>query len=299
MIPSGDAAEQMVRLSLEGAEVAVRLTGAAAKEIALFLVTALKKSDKNLKTKGKARLTSMLKSGKALEIFSIKERDLARFARGAKQYGIVYTVLRNKKGSPDGLCDVMVRADDAPKISRLIERFKFATVDKAKIESEIVAEKTGRESDGRTGEPAGTEPAAPDVADTERLLDDLLGPVEGKVEPETPAKTPEPAKPEPVKAEPVKPGKEPVDRPPFARSAPPPERPPSEPTSESGRKSESPLYLRPSVKEELREITASRRKKEPNEPKRLNTDKTKTSPTGTTHKQPQSRKKPKKSKGGR
>ena len=300
MIQSGDAAEQMVRLSLEGVEVAAQITGKAAKEIAMLLIAALKNPNKDLKTKGKARLTSMLKSGKALEIFSIKERDLARFARGAKQYGIVYTVLRNKKGSPDGLCDVMVRADDAPKISRLIERFKFATVDKAKIESEIVAEKTGREADARTEEPAGTEPIAPDVADTERLLDDLLGPEEGKAEPETPAKTPEPAKPEPVKAEPVKPGREPVDKPPFARSDPQPTRPPSEPTSENRKKSENPLSRKPSVKEELREITAARsRKKEVYVPKRLNTDKTKKSPTGTTHKQPQSRKKPKKSKGGR
>ena len=34
---SGDAAEQIVRLSLEGVEVAARMTGNAAKEIALYL----------------------------------------------------------------------------------------------------------------------------------------------------------------------------------------------------------------------------------------------------------------------
>ena len=33
----GDAAEQIVRLSLEGFEVAVRLTGSAAKNIAILL----------------------------------------------------------------------------------------------------------------------------------------------------------------------------------------------------------------------------------------------------------------------
>lgn len=141
---SGDAAEQIVRMSLEGVEVAAKITGSAAKEVALLLMAALKSNNSNLKLKGKARLTSMLKSGKSLEIFSVKESDLKTFVSGAKEYGIVYCVLRNPKNSPDGLCDVMVKADDAPKISRLVERFHFATVDKAKIEHELVVEKAAR-----------------------------------------------------------------------------------------------------------------------------------------------------------
>ena len=112
-------------------------------------------------------MTNMLKSGKALEIFSVKDIDLRKFAEGAKQYGIVYCVLRNKKNTPDGLCDILVKADDAPKISRVIERFKFATVDKAKIESEIVQSKSARMRDA--------EPAVSNKANKEKLLDDLLG----------------------------------------------------------------------------------------------------------------------------
>ena len=38
----GDAAEQVVRLSLEGFEVAAKLTGSAAKNVALLLVSVLK-----------------------------------------------------------------------------------------------------------------------------------------------------------------------------------------------------------------------------------------------------------------
>lgn len=38
----GDAAEQIVRLSLEGFEVAAKLTGSAAKNVALLLVSVLK-----------------------------------------------------------------------------------------------------------------------------------------------------------------------------------------------------------------------------------------------------------------
>lgn len=270
---SGDAAEQIVRMSLEGVEVVAKITGSAAKEIATFLVAALKNKNSKLKTKGKARMTSMLKSGKALDIFSVKDSDLQKFMQGAKQYGIVYCVLRNRKNTPDGLCDIMVKVDDAPKISRMVERFKFATVDKAKIESEIVktkAEKT-----------AGKEPEAPDKNDTEKLLDDLLPPDEGK------------AKPEAEKA--VQKEAQTQKNPEAAKTA---KTRPSEPTSKSRSKSAGVTSSeKPSVKEEIREIRenrAAQAKKEADAPGRNEkaaADKPKSQ--STAHKQPQNTRKPK------
>ena len=47
MNTSGDAAEQVVRLSLEGMEVAAKITGSAAKEVAALLYAALKNRDKD------------------------------------------------------------------------------------------------------------------------------------------------------------------------------------------------------------------------------------------------------------
>jgi hypothetical protein len=269
---SGDAAEQMVRMSLEGVEVAAKITGSAAKEIAVLLIAALKNNGSSLKLRGRARLNSMLKSGKVLEIFSVKEKDLKSFMEGAKEYGIVYNVLRKGKNSPDGLCDIMVKADDAPKINRVIERFKFATVDKGKIESEIVTARTGKE--------AGMEPGAPDVSNTEKLLDDLLGTKEGKAKPEAAKTEPEkaPANPEAAKT---------------AKTC------PSEPTFENENKSARGTSSKPpSVKEELREITAARKMKEADTPKREArslADKPK-SKANTTHKQPQNNRKPKSTK---
>jgi hypothetical protein len=81
---SGDAAEQIVHLSLEGVQVAAKIAGDGAKNIATFLYAALKNRDKN-KLKGKTRLTSMLKSGKELKVFAIKESDLKKFAQEAKR----------------------------------------------------------------------------------------------------------------------------------------------------------------------------------------------------------------------
>ena len=117
MTNSGDAAEQIVRMSLEGTEVALKLSGSAAKNIAAALYTIAKNADRN-KTKGHQRLSAMLKSGKELKVFTISEEHLKRFAQEAKRYGVVYCALRGKEKSADGMVDVMVRAEDASKINR-------------------------------------------------------------------------------------------------------------------------------------------------------------------------------------
>lgn len=88
MNTGGEAAEQIVRMSLEGFEVAAKITGAGAKNIAILLYSILKEEKK---TKGKARLTSMLRSGKELKVFTVKNGDLKKFTQEAKKYG-VFTV---------------------------------------------------------------------------------------------------------------------------------------------------------------------------------------------------------------
>ena len=118
MNTSGDAAEQIVRLSLEGFEVAARLSGAAAKNIAILLVSVLKEEQK---TKGKARLTNMIKSGKELKVFSLQSKDLKKFTQEAKRYGVLYCVLKDKASKdPTATIDVIARAEDASKIQRML-----------------------------------------------------------------------------------------------------------------------------------------------------------------------------------
>jgi len=139
MNPGGDAAEQVVRMSLEGVEVAARITGTGAKNIAILLAAVLKEEQK---TRGKARMTNMLKSGKELKVYSIRQKDLKTFAKEAKRYGVLYCVLKDKNSKDsDAVVDVMARADDASKIQRITERFRFDTVDRATVIGEIAKEK--------------------------------------------------------------------------------------------------------------------------------------------------------------
>lgn len=114
---SGDAAEQVVRMSLEGTEVALKLSGAAAKNIAAALYAVYKNRDKN-KIRGRQRLTAMLKSGKELKVFTVREEHLKQFAVEAKRYGVVYCALRGKEKSAAGISARMSRVleqNKAPK----------------------------------------------------------------------------------------------------------------------------------------------------------------------------------------
>ena len=135
MSVSGDSAEQVVRLSLEGFEVIARLTGSGAKNIAAMLYTIMKDQKQ---TKGKTKLNNMIKSGKALKIFSIKKEDLKMFQKNADSYGILYSALIDKKNKNlDGMVDIMVRDEDAPRINRIVERFKLTTIDTAKVQTVV------------------------------------------------------------------------------------------------------------------------------------------------------------------
>ena len=186
---SGDAAEQVVRMSLETGEVAVKLAGAGAKQLAILLYAILREQTK---TKGKARLTNMLRSGKELKVFAVKDTDLQLFCREAKKYGVLYCVLKDKNAK-DGITDIMVRAEDASKINRIFERFDLATVDMAEIRSEIERSRAEQQSDV-----SDTLAAAGPMTEQEvdELLDAMLAPA-----PEQEGELPVPERPAPEQVE--------------------------------------------------------------------------------------------------
>lgn len=266
MNTGGDAAEQIVRMSLEGFEVAAKITGAGAKNIAVLLYSILKEEKK---TKGKARLTHMLRSGKELKVFTVEQGDLKKFMEEAKKYGVLYCVLADRKNKdPKAEIDVIARAEDASKISRIVERFDLASVDTASIVTE--AEKS---KDKKT-DVAEPEIAIPDKAEKDKLLDALMG--------------------KPVQKE------ENTVNPSVAKTE---KSPPSEPISKQPNKSAEGTSMtegKPSVREELRKIKDSRKEQDsvaaPALDKSEASDRAKSTIGKIEHRQPKKRNKPKKSK---
>ena len=285
MNTGGEAAEQIVRMSLEGFEVAARITGAGAKNIAILLYSILKEEQK---TKGKARLTNMLRSGKELKVFTVKSGDLKKFTQEAKKYGVLYCVLADRKNKdPNAEVDVIARAEDASKISRIVERFNLASVDTASIVTEAEKSKgaKGKAKDAKTAEDTkDTKDGQPEPdigveekAEKGRLMDALMGKPMQKEE-----NSPNPS---------------------VAKTE---KSPLSEPTLKQQRKPAEGATMakmeKPSVREELRKIKEGRKEQEAgvSPAKEKSSDRAKKLPAGKTeHKQPQKRKRKPKSKGER
>ena len=138
---SADTADQMMKMTLEGIEVAAEIGlkagGTAAKSLAVTLYAIL---TDNKKIKGRTNLDNMLKSGKELKVFAIHHSDLEKFCTEAKHYGVLYSVLKEKNNT-DGIVDIMVRAEDASKISRMVDKFDLATIDIKAIRESVLSQK--------------------------------------------------------------------------------------------------------------------------------------------------------------
>ena len=243
MNTSGEAADQVVRMVLEGTEYVVRLSGKGAVQLGA-LVYSIARQQK--KTKGAERLTNMLRNGKALKVYTFDAKDLIKFKEVANQYGVLYTILKEKERS-DGVFDVLVRAEDDSKIARIVERFKLVRVDSASIRADVVREKAEREqaetektADG--DKPAEPEQETPEKSYEDRVLDELeKKPTNGeKAEPENPTAARTEASPERTDGVPSEPKSE------------------AEPSAPLHRENGEPEF-RPSVKKKIRQMEERKR----------------------------------------
>ncbi|WP_256437686.1 DUF3801 domain-containing protein [[Eubacterium] hominis] len=82
MNTGGEAADQVIRISLNGMEVAAKISGKAALEIANMLYAVMKDQKK---TKGKTRLENLISTGKPLSVFTLKSSDLASFQKRSQE----------------------------------------------------------------------------------------------------------------------------------------------------------------------------------------------------------------------
>lgn len=302
MNTSGEVADQVVRMSMEVGEAALKISGEGAKQLAVLLYAILKEQKK---TRGRARLETLVRSGKPLTVFSVKESDLKKFVQEAKRYGILYCAVRDPKGSSDGMVDIMVKEEDAPRINRIVERFKFASVtEAAQIKTEI--QKSREEKSQAKGEKA-----APGKEKTKETQKEKTPPE--KLPPGKPQSQAEPEKDRPGKSQedllvdellgnPVQKEEGQQQNPSLAKTE---KSRQSEPTLKKQRttaEGTSKLYQpatpeKPSVREELKEIQAAR-KKEADAPSRSEPakDTKNKSQKPLQHKQPQAKRKPKKPK---
>lgn len=236
-----DPADQIVRFSLDGTEMVLKLTGLAAKNFALFVYAILNDQQK---VRGKTKLVRMLKERRPFKFFRIPENKMREFAREAKDHGLLYTAIRNK--SRQGQIELVVFADDASKVNRILDNlnldFVQAQAGEATVEQVPAAPSAEQPSAVPEKKP---EPAVEveTVATEHGPVDFQVGNNEEKFNFSDTADAAKEQVPENFTS-----GREPADKAPAEKN-------PSEPSSPSnGSSSEASGGEKPSVKKELEEI---------------------------------------------
>lgn len=124
----GDAAEQMVRILLDGTETMVRITGEGAREVAAFLYAwARQDHSQNPTHAGRTSMARLLRSGQELQVFRMRPEEYAAFRPQARQYRLLYAALRNKQDK-EGPIDLVVRTDEISRVNHILESIGYGGV---------------------------------------------------------------------------------------------------------------------------------------------------------------------------
>jgi len=120
-IGGGEAADQMVRMMLSGGEVAVRLTGSAAKNL-LAISLALAKNHK--KVSGRMRMGKMLQQTRDLRTFPMTQEEYRAFKKGAREKKLLYAAVKNTR-NPNGMVDVVMPPSEVERANLVFAQMMY------------------------------------------------------------------------------------------------------------------------------------------------------------------------------
>lgn len=111
---------QILRLEMEGVNIAMRLTGATLnklQDVATFLYELLNRE----KIAGKTSLNKLLTKGGDIQVLQFKEEQMNKAKKLLKKYGVLYSELPdiNKK---DGLVEVLIHSEAVPRANIIIHK---------------------------------------------------------------------------------------------------------------------------------------------------------------------------------
>ena len=132
MSQGSEAAEQMTREAIQISEAAAKLAALGAKNLAAMCLAL---ANENQKLKGKTHMNTLLRSGKELRVFDLKEQDLGSFRREAEQYGVLFSVIKDSVNG-NGHVDILAKAEDVSKLNRIFERLHYAAPERRQSEDE-------------------------------------------------------------------------------------------------------------------------------------------------------------------
>ena len=120
---NGEAADEVVRMALNGTEIAIRLTGSAAKNLAAILV-AWSKNHK--KVYGRTSMMKLLRSGEELQVLSLTKEQYKEFKASARKQVLFAPFVDTK--SENEKVDVVIAAKSIPLVNHILERIGYSNV---------------------------------------------------------------------------------------------------------------------------------------------------------------------------
>lgn len=150
MSQGSDAAEQMVKETMIISETAAKLAGLGAKNLAVLLTLYLREEHQ---LKGETNLKKLLKEGKEIRVFCLDKDNLAEFKQHAKDYGIIYSALK-QKNDESNIIDVLVKAEDTPRVNRILEKMKYPLPSEEKADEQAKKSVSAARSEKASSEPS-------------------------------------------------------------------------------------------------------------------------------------------------
>ena len=144
---NGEAADEVVRMVLNGSEVAIRLTGSAAKNLAAILV-AWSKNHK--KVYGKTSMMKLLRSGEELQVLSLTKEQYRDFKASARKQVLFAPFVDTK--SEDGKVDVVIEAKSIPLVNHILDRIGYTQLEPEKEKEPPKKDTPSRQSSSDTRE---------------------------------------------------------------------------------------------------------------------------------------------------
>lgn len=127
---SGEVADLMVKESIQITEETVKLLAAGSKDLTAFLLAL---AQDNRKLSGKTNMTRLLRDGKELKVFHIREKDLEDFRKYAKQ-SVLYAVIKDSR-SEDGMVDLITNVDYISQVNHFLQSRGYGVPDNPEKEA--------------------------------------------------------------------------------------------------------------------------------------------------------------------
>lgn len=121
---NGDAAEEVVKMTLNGVDVVIRLLGDGAKNLAALLIAWRNKEKKHV---GKTSLPKLLTSGDELHVLSLTKEQYDSFSKQARKK-ITYAPFLNTRNK-DGKVDIVLGSRHLNFANHILSRIGFGNVE--------------------------------------------------------------------------------------------------------------------------------------------------------------------------